>query len=134
MANLSQVDRAIIAKHPLESSLTHLHDLLQKVEQTYEPNSTSYDDSARKAISRLLSALLGHEAAFDLRSKTGNKNIASELSTLFGRVQRDSFNYKQYRALARLIIKQAPDIDIWIAPEGIVDPSAESTPDVGIVD
>jgi len=119
MANLSQDERSIIAKHPLDDSLGHLQDSLRKAEQSYKPRSISYDaavDSSErgppKAISRLISTLQGHEVAFDLRSKTGNGSIASELSTLFGRVQKGYFNYEHYRALLRLVIKKASDVDI----------------------
>ncbi|MCJ1251832.1 hypothetical protein MMC30_009070 [Trapelia coarctata] len=132
MANLSQVDRAIIAKYPLESSLTHLHDSLRKVEQTYEPDSTSYDDSARKAISRLLYALQGHEVALDLQSKTGNKNLDSELSTLYRRVRNGDFKYQHYYALARLVVKQASDLDIWNAVFDLITTVSRVTPPASI--
>ena len=128
MANLSQVDRAIIAKDPLENSLNHLHDSLRKVEQTYEPDSTSYDDSARKAISKLLSALQGHEVALNLQSKTGSGDIASDLNTLFRHVRNGSFNYQQYRALARLVINKASDLDIWNAVFDLITTVSRITP------
>ena len=119
MANLSQNDRNIIAEHPLDKCLDHLQDLLRKAEQNYRPGSLSYDgiadDSDRgpqEAISKLLLALMGHKVALDLRSKTGNGDIASELSTLFRRVCNGDSSYEHYRALSRLVIKQAPDVDI----------------------
>ncbi|KAL8663078.1 MAG: hypothetical protein Q9168_008155, partial [Polycauliona sp. 1 TL-2023] len=122
MANLSQNDRNIIAEHPLDNCLDHLQDPLRKAEQDYRPASLSYDGTVdsldsgpQKAISRLLYALQGHEVAFDLRSKTGSENIASELSTLFRRVQNSNFDYEHYRALSRLVVKQASDVDIWNA-------------------
>jgi hypothetical protein len=87
MANLSQDERSIIAKYPLNDSLCYLQDSLRKEEQSYKPCSISYDtavDSSEsgppKAISRLLSTLLGHEVAFDLYSKTGNGSIAAAVS------------------------------------------------------
>lgn len=107
MANLSPDERVIIAKHPLDISLDHLQDSLRKIEQSYKPGSLSYDGAVdslnsgpQKAISRLLSTLQGHEVAFNLRSKTGNGDIASELSTLFRRVRNGDFSYEHYRALS----------------------------------
>lgn len=43
-----------------------------------------------------------------LRSQTADGNIASELSSLFKRVQDCEFNYKHYRALSILIIGKGP--------------------------
>jgi hypothetical protein len=101
MANLSQDDRTVITKHPLDGCLEHLRDSLRKAEQSFEPSSTSdngagdtRDQGPLKAVSRLLPILLGHEVAFTLRSKIGNENLASELSTLFRRVQNNNFNYQ----------------------------------------
>ena len=67
------------------------------------------------AISRLLGALRVHEVAYRLRSKTGNSDMATELSKLFGLVRSGCFNFEHYRALSRLVVKQASDIDIWNA-------------------
>jgi hypothetical protein len=147
MANLSLNDRSIIAEHPLDTSLDHLREPLRKAEQNYRPGSLSYDGTVdnhdpgpRKAISRLLNTLEGHEVALDLQSKTGSGDIASDLSTLFRRVRNGSFNYQQYRPLARLVINKASDIDIWsavlnlistiswITPPASIPPSFDGTP------
>ncbi len=53
----------------------------------------------------LLYTLQGHEVALNLKLKTGSRDIASKLSTLFRRVRNNNFNYEYYRALSRLIIK-----------------------------
>ncbi len=112
MANLSQNDHSIIAEHPLDTSLDHIREPLRKIEQSYKPGSLSYNGAVdspdlvlQKAILRLLYTLLGHEVALDLRSKTGNGDIASELSTLFRHVRNGDFSYEHYRALSRLVIK-----------------------------
>jgi hypothetical protein len=122
MANLSQDDRAVIAKHPLDDSLDHLRDSLQKAEQSRRPGSTSdnsagdiRDQDPLKIVSRLLSILQRHDVALTLRSKTGNENLAFELSTLFRRVQKNNFDYQQYRILSLLIIKKAPEFNVWNA-------------------
>ena len=78
MVNLSQDDPTVIAKHPLDNSLDHLQDELQKAEEFYKSGSTScngavdtFDHESFKAILKLLNILRGHEAAFNLRSKNG---------------------------------------------------------------
>lgn len=41
---------------------------------------------SKRIISRLLSTLLGHEAALELLSKSGQGDVASEIATVFGRI------------------------------------------------
>ena len=120
MANLSEDERLIIATYPLNDSLAYLQDSLEKAEQSYPPRTFSDVERVNysatdppKVISRLLFTLQGHEVAFSLCSKTGNGNIRSELSTLVVRVQSGDFNYEHYRELSQLVIKKAPDVDIW---------------------
>ena len=139
MANLSQNDRKIIAERPLDKCLDHLREPLRRVEQNYKPSSLPYDDAVnrfdpdpQKAISRLLSALLGHEVALDLRSKTGSQDIASELSAFFRRVRNGNFKYEHYRALSRLVVKKAPDVDVWNAVFDLVTTVSRTTPPTSI--
>lgn len=122
MANLSEDDCFVITEHPLDNSLDHLRDSLQKAEQSYESGSIDSDDAGNnadqgplKAVSCLIAILLGHDVALTLHSKSGNGDLASELSTLFKHVRNVDFNYKHYRVLSQLVIKKAPDIDIWNA-------------------
>ena len=135
MAILSQNDRNIIAEHPLDICLDHLQDPLQKAEQSYKRCSLSHDSIAsisdqgpQKVISRVLGTLQVHEVALDLRSKIGSDNVASELSELFKRVQRGHYSYEHYRALSRLIIKKARDIDIWKAVLDLIITVSRTTP------
>ena len=139
MANLSQNDRNIIAEHPLDTSLDHLREPLRKTEQSYKSSPLSFDGAAdlpdlgpQKTISRLLSALLGHEVALDLRSKIGNDNVATELSKNFGLIQRGRYNYEHYRALSRLVVKQASDVDIWNAVFDLIITVSRTTPPTSI--
>jgi hypothetical protein len=139
MANLSQNDRNIIAEHPLDKYLDQLRDALRRAEQKYEPNSLSHhdvvngaDSDPQKIISRLLYTLQGHEAALDLRSKTGSEDIASELSALFRRIRKGNFIYEHYRALSRLVVKQAPDVDIWNAVFDLITTVSRTTPPTSI--
>ena len=115
MANLSQDDRAVITKHPLDDYLDHLRNSLRKTEQSYNGAGETRDQGLLNAVSRLLNTLVGHDVALTLRSKTGSGDLASELSTLFRRVRNGDFNYQQYRPLSLLVIQKAPDVDIWNA-------------------
>jgi hypothetical protein len=67
MADFSQNDRNMIAKHPLKGALDHLRETLENVEQSYKCNPTPYeltdDQGPKKALSRLLAASMGHEVA-----------------------------------------------------------------------
>lgn len=112
MASLSQDDRAVITKHLLDDSLDHLQVSLQKTEQSYDGAGDTRDQGPPKAVSILISTLLGHEVALTLRSKTGAGDLASELFNLVKRVRNGYFNYQQYRPLLRLVVKKAPDLDI----------------------
>ena len=122
MISLSQNDRNIIAEHSLNKCLNHLQDSLRKAEQNYQSNSLSNDDivncvnsKLQKTVSRLLYILQSHEVALNLHSKTENKNVTFELFVLFRRVRNNNFNYEHYRALSRLVLKQALDVEIWNA-------------------
>ena len=126
MANLSQNDRNIIAEHPLSKCLDYLQESLQEAEQNHGPgpilyNSTFTDKNQRRqeAISSFLLALMGHKA-FNLCLEIGDDNIATELRKLFGLVRGGRYNYKHYCTLSRLIVKQAPDVDIWTAVFGLI--------------
>ena len=139
MTDLSQKDRNIIAEHPLDKWLDHLRDPLRKAEANYEPHSLSHHDAVdgtdlgpQKAISRLLTTLMGHEVAFNLRSKTGSGDLASELSALFRRVRNGDFNYEHCRALSRLVVKQASDVDIWNAVFDLITTVSRTTPPTSI--
>lgn len=101
MVNLSQEDCTIILEHLLDDSLAHLQDALRKAERSYKPGVISYDGAVdrsdqglQKATSRLLSALTGSDVALYLPSKTGNRNVASDLLRVRERVQKGDFHYE----------------------------------------
>ncbi|KAI9797634.1 MAG: hypothetical protein M1825_005732 [Sarcosagium campestre] len=133
MASLSQIDRTIIAEHPLDDYLDHLEDSLRKAEQDYGQGSVDiHDQGLQKTISRLLYTFQGHEAALDLRSKTGSEDLAFELSALFMRVRKGNFIYEHYRALIRLVINHAHDVDIWNAVVELITTVSRTTPPTSI--
>ena len=137
MVNLSQSDLDIIVEHPLDKCLDYLQDPLRKAEQNHRSDSLLYDgivnrgsqdQESRKTISGLLCALQGHEVAFNLRSKTKSEDVASDLSALFRCVRNGNFNYEHYRALSRLVVKQASDVDIWDAVLELIITVFRTTP------
>lgn len=139
MANLSQNDRNIIAKHPLDTSFDHLREPFRETEQNYKPNSLSFngvtnnpDYKPQKAISKLLFILMGHKVAYNLRSIIRNSNITIKLLKLFGLIQSGYYNYEHYCALLRLVIKQAFDIDIWNAVFDFITTVFKTTPFISI--
>ena len=101
MANLLKEDLTFIIKHPLNDSLNHLWDSLEKADQFYKLSSTSDDGADDTYIQRLLNAVLrllntlaDHDIVFTLCFKTKNKNLASELLMLFRCIQNKNFNYQ----------------------------------------
>src|SRR3954447_13026747 len=75
-----------------QSSVINVIQVLLKVPTTKD---------RKKATSRLLVVLLAHEVALELRSSPGNRNLASELAGVFGRVASGDFNYGHYRVLSQ---------------------------------
>lgn len=130
MANLSEDDREIIEKNHLSSSLDSLQDSLRHAEISYD-NSFDRTDN-QKLISRLLSILQGEEAAYILRSKTSSRDIASDLSDLFKRVRSGDFNYSYYRPLVKLVIQQAPGVEIWSAVLDLIVALSRITPPTSV--
>ncbi|KJZ68312.1 hypothetical protein HIM_12297 [Hirsutella minnesotensis 3608] len=130
---LSEHDRDLIARHPLGSSLDHLRKSLQDAEQSYSSTSGPNGDAdnseqdRRKAISRLLSAFIGLEAAPDLNSNI-NRDVITELAGLVRRIRKGDFTYIYYRPLVRLVLQKASDSEIWSAVLGLISTLNRVTP------
>ncbi|OJD14653.1 hypothetical protein ACJ73_09058 [Blastomyces percursus] len=143
MAGLSQEDRNIIKKHPLTNLVDRLRGALQEAESIYESRlihdgaDESLGQLYRNAISKLLSALLGEEAALNIRSRISDGNVASDLAILFTGLQRANFSYNHYRRLVNLVIQRPPtesqnaetwNFDVWNAVFGLIDTVSRATP------
>ncbi|KAL2371887.1 hypothetical protein RJ035_001594 [Blastomyces gilchristii] len=139
MADFSEDDHVVILKYPLNDSLDRLQKLLQEAEHHYNHVTMESSEACHDAVSKLLTTLMGEKSAFHLRSPASDKNVASELSRLFTYLQNDDFNYEHYRALIRLVIEKATDVDIWKAvldlivtsrstPPTTIPPSFDGTP------
>ena len=126
MLRLSRDDQNIIINHPLNDSLDFLRDKLRVAEES--ASSEAATSGLQKVISHLLIILMGHEAAFNLKAKDKNGNLASQLSQIFGRVQTGPFNFECFRTLSLLVIDQRPDTDIWKAVFSLVNNLSSVTP------
>ncbi|QKX58161.1 uncharacterized protein TRUGW13939_05282 [Talaromyces rugulosus] len=136
MVEFSQDDLAIITQYPLSDSFNPVHHLLQEVEHShlisYNGTADGADPTHQTAISRLLVTLMGEKVAFNLHPRTSSKNIASELSKLFTRVQDEDFHYDHYRPVIRLILKKASDVDIWKAVLNLITAVSRTTPPASV--
>ena len=90
MVDISQGDRDVIERYPLNDSLDRLGGLLQEAEEVYNSRlSDSLDRLYRNAISKLIVALQGADAAFYLRSRINDGNIDADLADLFKRLRKE---------------------------------------------
>ncbi|EQL32563.1 hypothetical protein BDFG_05299 [Blastomyces dermatitidis ATCC 26199] len=133
MADLSEDDHAVILRYPLNDSLDRLEKLLPNAEHHYNDGTTESREACHDATSKLLTTLMGEKSAFHLRSPTGNKNVASELSRLFTCLQDGDFSYEHYRTLVQLVIQKATDVDIWKAVLDLITTVSRTTPPASIL-
>lgn len=137
MVDLSQDDRDIIKRYPLNDSLDKLGDLLQEAEKVYDSRLMFYDGASdsldhlyRSAITKLVYALQGTDAALNLSSQINDQKADSDLANLYTRLRKEKggFSYNPYRALVRLVIQKAPDVDIWKAVHQVIETVSQLTP------
>ncbi|OJD21603.1 hypothetical protein ACJ73_07059, partial [Blastomyces percursus] len=133
MAGLSQEDRNIIKNHPLTNSVNHLQGALQEAEKIYESHRTPYDGQPyQNMISKLVYTLQGEDAAYSLRSRMSDGDVASDLAQLFERLRKAKghFRYDDYRPLVNLVIQRPPtesqnaetwNFDVWKAVFTLID-------------
>ncbi|EDN02894.1 predicted protein [Histoplasma mississippiense (nom. inval.)] len=150
MAGLSQEDRNIIKNHPLTNLVDRLRGALQEAERIYESRliydgaDESLDQLYRNAISKLLSALQGEDAAYSLRSRVSNGDMVSDLAHLVERLRKaqENFKYDDYRPLVNLVIQRPPtesqnvetwNFDVWKAVFTLIDTiSRRTTPPASV--
>ncbi|KAG5289424.1 serine/threonine protein kinase Sgk2 [Histoplasma ohiense] len=137
MVDLSQDDRDIIKRYPLNDSLDKVGDLLQEAEKVYNSRLMFYDgafDSLdhlyRSATTKLVYALQGTDAALNLSSQINDQKADSDLANLYTHLRKEKggFSYNPYRALVRLVIQKAPDVDIWKAVHQVIETVSQLTP------
>ncbi|KAK1255493.1 hypothetical protein MKX08_009488 [Trichoderma sp. CBMAI-0020] len=79
-------------------------------------------------IGKIFHILSGFDVSLVLASRTGKDALASDLDALRLLIQKGDLEYQQCRRLAQLVIKQAPDIDIWTAVIALIRSLSHSTP------
>ncbi|OJD13893.1 hypothetical protein ACJ73_09150, partial [Blastomyces percursus] len=118
--------RRSIKNHPLTNLVDRLRGALQDAEKLYESRliydgaDESLDQLYRNAISKLLSTLQGEDAAYSLRSRMSDGDVASDLAQLFERLRKA----KGPSAVFTLI----DTIPRRITPPASVPPSFDGTP------
>ncbi|ODA78142.1 hypothetical protein RJ55_06746 [Drechmeria coniospora] len=100
MAHLTQSERDIIKQNPLGDSLSAVSEALREA----EPNTPSEP------------------------SETERESLLSDLGVVRARLQKGDFEYQHFRPLSQLVIKQAPDVDIWAAVIALIRAISHSTP------
>lgn len=126
------VDRDITEKYPLGNTLDHLQVALRNAEQSYGVDADNSNQAPRKAALGLLGALIGSEVSDHLGSRTGNREVGTNLRGLRRRMHNGDFNYENYRTLVRLVIREASDVDIWSAVFKLIITISRLTPPTSI--
>ncbi|EEH37063.2 hypothetical protein PAAG_07481 [Paracoccidioides lutzii Pb01] len=95
MAELSQGDCDIVKNHPLTDSVDRLRGVFQEAKRIFESRLISYDGAVdsldqlyQNVISKLVHALQGEDAAYSLRSRTRDGNMAPDPAHQFERLQK----------------------------------------------
>ena len=130
MALLSKDELEIVADNPLDS-LSNVRDGFCSAEDVKESDAKHHNpnlDAAPRyptvykgAMDKLLATLHSSRVSIILASRTGKDALASDLTAIRLRLTNkagsstNEIDYKQLRPLSQLVIKEAPDADIWNA-------------------
>ncbi|SLM34569.1 serine threonine-protein kinase sgk2 [Lasallia pustulata] len=137
MAHLNREERDTINENPLGDSLSGVREALCEAERNTHCEASQSDDSTGaperprlfvSAIGKLLSILFASNVSLALASRTGRDALYSDLAPVRLRVQKGDVEYKHFRPLSQLVIKQAPDVDIWAAVVALVRLVSYSSP------
>ena len=82
----------------------------------------------KDAISSLVGALQCHGVAKKLRSRETKGIVAGELGSLFGRLYSDNADVTPFLPLAKLVVREATDIEIWREVLELIATLARRTP------
>lgn len=156
MAQLSQDECDIVKEFPLKRTLDLLRDVLRNAEPSLTSDSTSRHDTSSKSpettskepetpwkgpekphlfgdvLNDILGGLELSLAASTLPSKIGKRALAFDLLEIRQRLLKRSFDHSHFYALLRLVINNAPDVDIWSAVFDLIDTFFRLTPPASI--
>jgi len=79
------------------------------------------------ASEQLLAVLRNHEVASEIKTKSRNLDLYSELQKITTRITRE-FNYQYFRPLSQLVINKASDTEVWAAVLNLVTNFSRTTP------
>ncbi|SLM34979.1 serine threonine-protein kinase sgk2, partial [Lasallia pustulata] len=136
MASLNREERDAINENPLGDLLSGVREELREAEQNTHYEASQSDDSTGApegpclfpaAVRRLFSILSTSDVSDALASRTGRETLGVDLLVLRQRVQKGDV-YKHICPLSQLVIKQAPDVDIWAAVVVLVRLISHSSP------
>lgn len=137
MAHLTQDERDIIEQNSLGDSLNDVRQALREAELN-SPSEASKSDGSNDAperprlfvaaIRKLLSILSASDVALSLASRTGRDSLFSDLGIIRSRLQKGDLQYQHFRPLSQLVIKQAPDVEIWAGVVALIRAISHSTP------
>ncbi|EXU95608.1 protein kinase [Metarhizium robertsii] len=137
MAHLTREELETIEKNPLGNSLSAVCEALRDAEPNTPSESSQPDDSTDTperprlfvaAIGKLFSILSVSDVSLALASRTGRDCLLFDLTVVRSRIQKGDVEYRHFRALSQLVIRQAPDIDIWAAVVALIRAISHSTP------
>ena len=134
MISISEQDEKYIQEQPLETSLHHVRSAFQVASKKPAPDASTDETtdvaSRRDAISNLVSALLIHPVAKQLRSAPSQRPLNRELAFIYGRLDSDDFDLSPFSHLTALIADEAKDVEIWQAVLQLIATLARTTPQI----
>ncbi|EFY90647.1 serine/threonine-protein kinase Sgk2 [Metarhizium acridum CQMa 102] len=137
MAHLTREECNSIDENPLGDSLSGVREALREAERNTCREASQSDDSTgapgrprlfMAAIGKLFSILSASDVSLALASRTARDSLFSDLGVVRTRFQKGDIEYKQFRPLSQLVMKQAPDTEIWAAVVALVRSISHSTP------
>lgn len=139
MATLTEEELETIKQNPLGDTLIGVREALRGAERNSPRDAAGSDacDSRESpertrlfvaAIDKLLLLLMASNVSLALASRTGSDALASDLVAVCLRVRKGDFEYQHLRPLSQLVVKQAPDVDIWAATVALIRIVCPSSP------
>lgn len=130
MAQPSEDDKAIISRYPLGDTLDIMRNTFQETEKQVTPETPTH--ISQKALSRLLSIMMCHDAALNLKARISGVNLASEIAQVFSRIQARTLTHDHFWPLALSILGYKRDVEIWGAVFSMLEMLAQHTPPASI--
>jgi hypothetical protein len=118
----TQEDKDVIAKYPLGRSLSPLREPLRESRASTSREPHVDDANVPFIISRLLLALMSHDAAFYMKARTDQGSVASELARLFANVQ-TIYDNELFGPLVQAVIDTRSDDAVWEAVLVLIESS-----------